>query len=289
MNAPVRIGETLVLHGSDLLRWRDGSSGADPDDPATMALLDRPVTVTFDDPPADLYWLNRAGRTALWRRPTLDIVEGLATDAERARAAAPEYPLSGRVADAQDGYLPRRFALDVGAGTGHDLLLYPSPQGTRFGTGGGLTGSLRFDLTAPPLPDLPPDSPLADLRRPVPWAIVEVLVTVGAGDLRRFRAQTNGNGDFRLSLWRLPPLPEGTNAWPAVLSVRAVVLALGDDPIDPDDPVAMQIAVVPPPPPGPPVPIVAGAFAATLALDLVPGDVRRIPDTGPRQLALRPP
>ncbi|WP_058557762.1 hypothetical protein [Thiohalocapsa sp. ML1] len=300
---PVRVLETLVRHGSDLLRWRDATSAPDPDAFADMALLARPVVVTFDDPPPDLVWLHKPGRTALWRRPTQDIVPGLASAAERARPAVDEtrdlFDLHGVVADPVGSFQPRRFALRAGAGAGHDLLLYPSPQGTRFGGGGGLVGSLRFDLLpepapAPaPAPAPGPDPFLTNPRRPVAWALIEVAVTVGVGDIRRFRAQTNANGDFRLSLWRLPPLPAGTASYAAVMSVQAELAALPSSPIDPVALTAMRLAVVPPPDPNPdpapdPAPIAASAFADTLAIAVVPGQVQRIPDAVPRLLALRP-
>lgn len=290
---PVRVGETLVLHAADLLRWRDGTSAADPTDAAAMRLLDWPMRVAFDDPPPDLAWLHKPGRTALWRRPTRDVVHGLATDADRRRPAAAPIALAGVVTDASGAFLPRRFRLDIGTGEGHDLILYPSPQGTRFGSGGGLTGSLRFDLLAAHLPDPnaepAPEPFLLEAKRAAAWALVEVAVTVGDGDVRRFRAQTNAFGDFRLSLWRLPPLPAGTSAYTAELSVRAALGALAQSPLDPDGLTAMQLAVVPPPAePETAAPIPADAFAPVLSLSLVPGAVQRVPTAPPHRLALRP-
>jgi len=290
---PVRVGETLVLHAADLLRWRDGTSAADPTDSAAMRLLERPVTLAFDDPPPDLAWLHKPGRTALWRRPTRDIVHGLATDADRQRPAAAPFALAGVVTDTRGAFLPRRFQLDIGAGEGHDLILYPSPAGTRFGSGGGLTGSLRFDLLAAHLPDPnaepAPEPSLRDARRAAAWALVEVAVTVGDGDLRRFRAQANAFGDFRLSLWRLPPLPAGTSAYPAELSVRAALGAVAQSPLDPGGLSAMQLAVVPPPAePAAAAALPADAFAPVLSLSLVPGAVQRVPTAVPHRLALRP-
>lgn len=278
----VRVAETLVLHGSDLLRWRDGASAADAA-PAAMTLLDRPVALVLDDPPPDLRWLHKPGRTALWRRPTRDMTPGLADAAVLARPDLPRFRLAGTVIDPTGGYLPRRFDVELGAGRGLDLLLFPSPAGTRFGGGGGLSGTLRFDLDS--------DDPPAVRTRPAAFALVEISVSVGDNDTRRFRAQADANGDFRLSLWRLRPLPDGTDAFPAQLSVRAAPERTDAAPLDPDALEAIGIALVPPPadpPEGPPEPLPAAAFAATLALDLVPGVIQRLPSTPPHLLALRP-
>lgn len=287
--APVRCGETLVLHAADLLRWRDGTSAADPADPTAMRLLDWPLAVSFDRAPPDLAWLHKPGETALWRRPGADIVDGPATDADRQRPAQPPFDLRGTVADTTGTFHPRRFALTVGGGAGHDLILYPSPQGTRFGSGGGLTGSLRLDLLQGHLPDAnaePPTDPfLLGPRRQAAWALVEVAVTVGDGDVRRFRAQTNAFGDFRLSLWRLPPLPAGTPFYAGELSVQAALTALDHAPLDPSELAAMRLAVVPP---AAPIPLPEDAFAPVLPLSLVPGAVQRVPAAAPHQLALRP-
>lgn len=287
--ASVRVGETLVLHAADLLRWRDGTSAADPADATAMRLLEWPVAVSFERSPPDLAWLHKPGETALWRRPTQDIVDRRATDAERQRPAQTPFELRGTVADTTGAFHSRRFALTVGAGAGHDLILYPSPQGTRFGSGGGLAGSLRLDLLPAHLPaadaEPPPDPFLLNAQRPAAWALIEVAVTVGDGDVRRFAAQTNAFGDFRLSLWRLPPLPAGTPFYAAELSVRAALTALDHAPLDPSELAAMHLAVVPP---LAPIPLPADAFAATLPLSLVPGVVQRVPAAAPRQLALRP-
>jgi len=288
---PVQIGETLVLHGADLLRWRDGTSAADPADIAAMRLLDWPVAISFDQSPPDLAWLHKPGETALWRRPTQDMVRGLATDADRQRPAPTPFELRGTVVDTMGRFQPRRFALTPGGEIGHDLVLYPSPQGTRFGSGGGLTGSLRLDLLQGHLPDAnaepPPDPFLLGPRRQAAWALVEVAVAVGDGDVRRFRAQTNAFGDFRLSLWRLPPLPAGTPFYPAELSVQAALTALDHAPLDPSELAAMHLAVVPPAAPIP-LPEDDDAFAPALPLNLVPGAVQRVPAAAPHQLALRP-
>jgi hypothetical protein len=291
---PVRVGETLVLHAADLLRWRDGTSAADPNDATAMRLLNWPVRVAFDAPPADLAWLHKPGQTALWRRPTQDIVHGLATDADRQRPGPTPFALQGTVVDATGAFQPRRFSLMAGSAQGHDLVLYPSTQGTRFGSGGGLTGSLRFDLLAQHLPDPDaeptPEPFLLDPRRPAAWALIEVAVTVGDGDLRRFRAQAGPLGDFRLSLWRLPPLPAGTAAYAAELSVRAALTALDRAPLDPTALAEMSVASLPPAPDptaAPPT-LPADAFGPTLALSLVPGAVQRVPTAAPHRLALRP-
>ena len=113
--------------------------------------------------------------------------------------------------------------------------------------------------------------------RPAAWALLELTVTVAQLDVRAFRAQCDGKGDFRLSLWRLPPLPQGTAAYPAQLSVRALPDTSGDRPIDPD---TLASALIAPPAGGP--------FGASAAVDVVPGQSLRLESAGVRVLAIRP-
>ena len=262
----VTVKETLVRHASDLIRWLDGTSSPDLE-PVTMLPLDRPLAVEFDVFPSDLRWLHRPGSTALWRRPTTDVVTGEASEAERTRPALALFRVAGRVADPSGAYNPRTFDLTLGDGRGLSLPLYPSPQGTRFGGGGGLIGALRYDAAA--------GAGLAG--RPAAWALVEVSVTVGALDLRRFRAQCDAKGDLRLSLWRLPPLPQGTAAYAAELRVQVIPAAAGR--VAPD-PAAAVNALAAGSDPGEP--------AEVLPLSLVPGRIHRLESAGLRHLAVRP-
>ena len=266
----VLVKETPVLHGSDVIRWLDGTSAADLD-PAHMAIVDRPLAVTFTVRPPDLEWLHKPGRTALWRKPMVEIIGGAASDAERARPALPLFQVAGRASDPSGAWHPRRFDLSLGDGVGHALVLYPTPQATRIASGGGLVGSLRFDGGEDP----------AIAGRPAAWALIEVAVTVRPTDERRFRAQADARGDFRLSLWCLPPLPEGTASYAASLTVRA------DPTADPDtspDPGSLAVTRAEPPAGAPG----EGSFVPSVPLSLVPGALRRVESAGDRVLLLRP-
>jgi len=262
----VKIKETPVLHASDRLRWLDGTSAPDLL-PASMARIERPLQVDFSARPRDLQWLHKPGYTALWRKPTVDIVVGEATQAQRARPVLPSFRVAGQVSDPHGIYHPRPFDLTLGEGGGHALVLYPSPLGTRFGTGGGVLGAVQFDGGLDPA--------LAD--RPAAWALLELAVTVSATDVRRFRAQADGQGDFRLSLWRLPPLPQGSTAYAAQLTLSAAATATAAIPIDPDD---LGPAVL-----GPPG---GGDFSPAVPLAIVPGESLRLSTSGRRVLAIRP-
>jgi hypothetical protein len=262
----ILVKETAIHHASGELRWLDGTSAPDLD-PAAMAPVDRPLAIRFSDRPSDLQWLHKPGRTAFWRRPTTEVVLGESTEAQRDRPALPLFNLSGEVSDPTGTWQPRPFQAELGDGGRVGVVLYPSPAATRFGGGGGLFGMVRFDGGIDP-----------DLAgRPAAWGLVEVTITVAQLDLRAFRAQCDGKGDFRLSLWRLPPLPQGTTAYPAQVSVRALPEATRDRPVDPDTLAATLIA-----------PLAAGPFAATIAVDIVPGQALRLESAGGRILAIRP-
>ncbi len=265
--APVIVvKETVIHHASGELRWLDGTSAPDLD-PAAMVPVDRPLAIRFSDRPSDLQWLQKPGRTAFWRRPTADVVPGESTEAQRGRPALPLFNLSGEVSDPTGAWQPRPFEVELGDGGRVGVVLYPSPAATRFGGGGGLFGMVRFDGGVDPA--------LTD--RLAAWALVEVSVTVAQFDVRAFRAQCDGKGDFRLSLWRLPPLPQGTPSYPAQVSVRARPDTTADSPIDPETLASVLVS----PPAG-------GAFAASVALDIVPGQSYRLESAGARVLAIRP-
>lgn len=262
----ILVKETAIHHASGELRWLDGTSAADLD-PANMAPVDRPLTLRWRERPADLQWLHKPGRTAFWRRPTTDIVRGASSETQRARPVLPQFDLGGEVSDPSGAWHPRPFQAQLGDGGRVGVVLYPSPAATRFGGGGGLFGMVRFDGGVDPA--------LAD--RPAAWALVEVAVTVAQLDVRVFRAQCDGKGDFRLALWRLPPLPQGTAAYPAQVGVRARPDTSAEIPIDPDTLAAVVVS-----PPG------GGPFAANVSVDIVPGQPMRLESAGIRALAIRP-
>lgn len=262
----VTVKETPIHHAAGELRWLDGTSAADLS-VAAMNRVDWTVQVDLSVRPRDLQWLHKPGRTALWRRPASDIVTGESTDEERARPAAPLFRIAGEVRDPSGAFNPRSFDLELGNGGVSGLVIYPSPLGTRFGSGGGLQGAVRFDGGVEPALD----------DRPAAWALVEVAVTVSDTDLRRFRAQCDGKGEFRLSLWRLPPLPEGTASYTAELRVWASSTTDRNTPIDPD---TLAAAIV--------EPVGGGAFASPFIIDVIPGQRRRVQSDPRAVLAIRP-
>jgi hypothetical protein len=264
--SPMVIKETAIHHASGELRWLDGTSAADLD-PAAMAPVDRPLAIHLDQRPADLHWLHRPGRTAFWRRPTTDVVRGASTETQRARPPLPAFTLRGAVSDPTGVWQPRPFEAQLGDGARVGVVLYPSPAATRFGGGGGLFGMVRFDGGVDPA--------LAD--RPAAWALVEVSVAVAELDVRRFRAQCDGKGDFRLSLWRLPPLPQGSAAFPAQVRVWARPDTRADSPIDPETLAGVLVGA-----PG------GGALADAVPVEVVPGQALRLASAGSRALAIRP-
>jgi hypothetical protein len=262
----VVVKETPIHHASGELRWLDGSSAADLST-AAMRPIDRALGIELTRRPADLQWLNKSGRTAFWRRPVTDIVIREATEAQRARPNLPLFRVAGTVADPTGAWHPRPFDFELGDGASIGVVVYASPQATRFGGGGGLYGMVRFDGGV--------DAALAG--RPAAWALVDCTVTVSAQDVRPFRAQCDGKGDFRLSLWRLPPLPQGSTSYPAEISILALPSTTADEPVDPDTLGGTLVA-----------PLSAGAFAATITLAVVPGAIRRVESSGGRILAIRP-
>jgi hypothetical protein len=262
----VLVKETAIHHASGELRWLDGASSADLS-PVGMRPVDRPLGIDLTQRPTDLRWLHKPGRTAFWRRPVADIVTGEASETQRARPNLPLFRVAGTVADPTGAWHPRPFDLQLGDGASIGVVVYASPQATRFGGGGGLFGMVRFDGGE--------DATLSG--RPAAWALVDCTVTVSAQDIRAFRAQCDGKGDFRLSLWRLPPLPQGSASYPAEIAIRALASTTAEAPVDPDTLAGTLVA-----------PLSAGAFAASIALAVVPGEIRRVESAGGRSLAIRP-
>lgn len=198
--------ETLILHASDYIEWVDASGG--------QGVPRRPVPaqelqIRLARAPSDLKLLHKRGGTALWRRlpqALLQVVEGEADETEREAPQEPLYALEGEVADLAGHFIPRRFSLTAGRRTGHALRLFRSPLGTRMGRGGGLIGrTALIDGT------------------PVPWALLLLQVSPPLAHPFEFLAQSDGQGEFRLSLERLPALTRDapSPSYPATLTVKA--------------------------------------------------------------------
>lgn len=254
----VKVLETNILYASDVIYWLDGSSA---EQEADMQRLTSVVTVQLDTRPEDLQILHTPGKTALWRRSAGKTVPGEAVDTDKQRPAEIAYAIAGSAADSQRRYIPRLFEIQAGNAAGHGLVLYPTPFGTRLGRGGGLRGTLRFDVG----------------NQPAVWAILTLTVNLGVGGSLVCRGQSDANGDFMLAMHRLPPLPEGVNQYAATLAVAALTTAEADTPVDPADLQPMALGAVN-----------ANNFAAAIALNVVPGELSLIRSQGRDHLAVQP-
>jgi len=211
----IRVLETIVLHATDVIYWLDGTTAESVTD---MGRIDQPVFVQLTNPPRGLKWLNKTGQMAFWRRGDGVVVNGIATEAQRARPAVTPFAVAGVVSDAYGLYNPRAFSLMLGSGEGHGVPLYRSPAGAHWPPAGGVQGSIRAGGTS----------------AAVPWALLTLTVVLSDTDTMIFRAQADRNGDFAVTLNRLPPLPESADAYPAQLSVRADLAATPNTPADVD-------------------------------------------------------
>lgn len=259
MTATVRVLETNILHASDVIFWLDGTSAANSTD---MLRIPEPLELQLTVRPNDLQVVHGAGKTAFLRRPTNEIIDGVASEADKQIPITPTYPIAGIVTDGAGRYIPRRFSIDAGNASGHALVIYPSPQGTRFGPAGGLLGTLRFDAT----------------EAVVPWALLTLEVTTALAATLSFRCQANGSGDFLLPLHRLPPLPEGIDSYAANLSIAALASASADTPLDPADLVTMALGELDN----------DDTFSTPIDLTVVPGEIRLIRSSNRDHLAVQP-
>ena len=198
----VKVLETNILHASDVIYWLNGTTA---EDPAEMQQLDYPLNLRLTSKPRDAQIINSSGKTAILRRPTQDIVEGTATEADKVRPAAPTYSFTGEAWDHDRRFNPIRFDLTLGAGNGESIVIYPSPLGTQIPPAGCLYGALHLNGG---------DNPLI-------WALLELTVEISSGVNQVYRAQCDAKGDFRIALTRLPPLPTNIDGYDASLRVTA--------------------------------------------------------------------
>ncbi|MEJ2509750.1 MAG: hypothetical protein P8009_09785 [Gammaproteobacteria bacterium] len=261
------IHETLVLQAADILYWVDAASGTS-DSVEAKRPIGHTLSLRVDTGPADLVVRHRPGSTAVWRRRDRTLVEGVASEAERARPSGLSFPLSATVFDPKGRYNPRRIALSAGTDQPHILVLYPSARATTFGPGGGLQGRLCFD---------------AD-NRSVSWARLSLTVDTGPHSELVFWAQADGDGEFRLSTHRLPPLPEGQQHYSATLRVDANPAADAHTPLDLSVEAQFQTMAISKQDHHPP----AQQFTDALSLHVKPANVQRLASDGKDCLALKP-
>ena len=252
------IAETLVLHASDFIEWLDASG---PQALARRTLPARDLDVRITQGPSDLKLIHKTAGTALWRREPEELgllVDGEATPADLAPPDEALYPLAGEVRDRKGLFLPRHFAFDAGGRAGRRLRLFRSPLGTRFGRAGGLHGCTTLDDGTP-----------------VPWVLLTLRVTPPLAEPLDFIAQSDGRGEFRLSLERLPSLTRDAPAqtYPATLTLRAAA-----DGTDPDSLPAVQVRGTG---------SGGGAFKTELAVAIAPGRISTLASPGRDALVLR--
>jgi hypothetical protein len=255
----LKVLETNIIHAGDVIYWLDGSTA---EEPSAMTRVPRPLAIEWTSRPADLQVLNSIGKTALWRKPLAAMVPGRASDIDKALPVTPAFTVAGTVYDPQGGYNPRAFALTAGNAVGHALALYPSPLGVHFGKSGGLKGHLLWE----------------DPQAPVSWALLTLEVTTAIGATMIFRAQSDRHGDFLLAMNRLPPLPGSIDHYDAELRLDASPSADPDAGVDVDHLVAMTLGE----------PASANTFAASISLQLIPGEVKAIQSFGKKYLAVKP-
>ena len=254
----VRVLETNVLHASDVIYWLDGVSS---NNEAAMSRISQPLHVSFKSIPADVKVMHSAGRTAMWRTPKQDMIEGRASEAERTRFAQASFNVAGEVYDLSGRYHPRAFSVSMGAGNGVALVLYPSLTGTSLSLAGIAQGYLKYAVSGVP----------------VAWALLELEVTIAPAETIIFHAQADKYGNFRISLKRLPPLPESMTQYAAVLRLSADAAATSDIIADINDFVAMQIESA----------TGANDFQTELVLSLRPGEITRINSFNKPQIAIQ--
>lgn len=253
--------ETLVLHGSGWLEALD-ASGAQT---AVRPLLPLPrLQLRLSRRPADLTLVPQpGGRLALWRREPASLRRTIDGEASPADVAAPVHAtfiLEGDIADPQGQFLPRRFALSAGGGSGRQLRLYRSSAGTAFGREGGLLGRVEAaDGTA------------------VPWALLTLVVRPPLATALTYKAQADAHGEFRLALQRLPVGATPATVYPATLTVQASAGAPATSP-DPDTQAAARLRTA------------AGAdpaWADAFSVDVAPGRVAALASPGQGALVLQ--
>ena len=255
----VRVLETNILHVNDVVYWLDGSSA---EDPLTMNRVAHPLMVNFTARPRDVTVLHKPGKMAVWRRPTGDMVEGIATEEQKQRPAIPVFDIAGEVRDPRGRFNPALFDVSLGDGDGAAVLLYPTPLGTSLSPLGGVTSTLRFQSNG----------------NPVVWALLELEVTISVAETQVYHAQADRNGDFAIALNRLPPLPESVIEYDAVLRITAIDTALADATPDTTTFVSQEIEAAD----------TENAFSIDFALVVRPGDVRRINSFDKNHLAVQP-
>lgn len=258
----IQVLETHIQHVSDIIYWLDGTSSQTTD---SMHRVPHSLRCELSSAPGDLQLRQAPGKTALWRRSSASFVAGQAPEEERSFTPASSFALAGTVYDPQGIFNPQIFSI-VAGGTvppvaGHQITLFRTPLGTRFGKGGGITATLRA----------------ADDGAVTPWAMVLVTVTIPGRSPQIYRGQADQHGDVLLPFHRLPPLPEGLTHYMASLSVQASPAASATSPPEMSSLVAMELESL----------TSTGNFATALDFSVVPGEIRLIRSANKGHIAIR--
>ncbi|TQV71496.1 hypothetical protein FLL45_20295 [Aliikangiella marina] len=252
----VSVLETNILHASDVIYWLNGASG---ESVSEMSRVETPLNVFIESQPRDLKTLSANGKLALWRNPTQDIYIGHANEADRARPALPSFNFTGEVWDPTRRFNPARFDLTLGTASGESVILYPSVLGTQKSPGGLLYGRLVRESN----------------QSPLIWSLLELEVEISVSQSITFRAQSDSNGDFSISLKRLPPLPESITDYSATLTVTGNSSNTQDTAPDLASYTDWQLESTD----------TTDSFSLSLDLSVVPGNTARINSNGKTYLA----
>ncbi len=261
-SASLKVLETSVLHASDILYWLDGTTATAV---AEMQRVSHQLYFEITSKPNNVQIRQAPGKTIFWRRSATTIVQGEADEADKSFTDSGSFLLAGTVFDQKGYYNPRTFSVTLGASnipiTGQGMVLYPTPQGTKFGKAGGLIATLRF----------------ASDERVVPWALLTASVTIPGTGTQTYHAQTDQHGDVLLPLHRLPPLPEGITEYSVALSVEALLTASPSTPLNTSDLIPMDLESL----------SVPGSFSNPIVFSLVPSEIQVIRSANKRYLAVQ--
>ncbi len=221
------IAETLIIHGGDLIEWRE-SSGFINKQPQRVAPT--ALTIKFSKAPQGLHIYHKANGTLLWHKNSAGpstVVAGTATEADKTALPTATYAIKGSVSDPAGRYLPRTFVFTLGNTSEHKIALYHSPLGARFSKAGGIYGQLGFD-----------DGIIAA------WALIQLTVTPSLGAPLKFIAQADIHGEFSLPLDRLPALTKDAPSptYAAKMEIKALHSASPESPLDPDTLALVDVA-----------------------------------------------
>lgn len=219
--------ETLIIHGGDLVEWREASGYTGKPQPR---IAPERLQIEFSKAPKALRVHHKNNGTLLWHKNSAGpskVITTEVTEADLIAEVANTYEIEGSVSDPSGRYLPRTFAFILGNTSEHAIKLYQSPLAARFTQAGGIYGSVAFD-----------NETIAA------WALITLTVTPSLGPALTFVAQVDEHGEFNLPLDRLPAITKDapSSKYNAKLAVKAAISARPDTPLDPEKLAAVKVA-----------------------------------------------